>query len=186
MIPLTGNPNVKYYAVAPMQADQQKKVTQSVLDFLIATADMKEHERKIEVEKKRIAEEEKNETREIINNCLRLTFGTDEQTLKDTIHQNQLDRFGCLIEKKCLTIDDEAMHHVILAFAKAHKTENLDLRPFKDEFKGTSLIRLFNELPQTDVKTVTIAKQLNDQELQWKQYLETTLTSRDFKIIIED
>lgn len=140
-----------------------------------------------EVKAKIKAKEESqiNEVRKLVKKCLTITFGTNEETLCKTISQQELDKIFCVREKKCIGIDDEGMERVILTFVRMHNTERVNLTVFKEEFRGTSLIRLFNEVPKTNVKTVIIAKQLNDQELQWKTWLESNLADRKFSIIVK-
>ncbi len=132
-----------------------------------------------------IEEQRLNEKRKMINKTLSQIFGTNEQTIHTTIPQSERDKISYIREKKCLGIDDETMQNVILAFAKMHGSEKVNLTPFKDEFKGTSLVRFLSELPQTQVKTVIIAKQLTQQELEYKNWLEYSLANRGFTITIK-
>jgi hypothetical protein len=69
---------------------------------------------------------------------------------------------------------------------KSHKeTEKVDFSSFKDELRGTSLVTFLKALPETQVKTVIIAKQLAPQEQQLKISLEKSLANRGLSIIVK-
>lgn len=197
---------VNFYSVVAKNEEDEIKIKNVLTDYVTAAISLNVLDsklKKINEEKNEIDEKFQKQqiaydiqlqelhiraieaTRKIVLKYLPSVLSTNQETIVSTIPNGEIDKIVCLKEKQCLGIDDEGMERVILTFVRMHKTERLNLTVFKDEFRGTSLIRLFNEIPKTNVKTVIIAKQLNDQELQWKTWLESSLADRNFTIVVK-
>ncbi len=108
-----------------------------------------------------IKKKEEENKRNAVKNILPKVFNSTFEILSKHININDLDLIGCNLskEKQCLIVDEVGMDKVIIPIIKGNSSITLaNLSLFKDEIHGRSLIKLFEAIPETNVRAVVIPK----------------------------
>jgi hypothetical protein len=77
------------------------------------------------------------------------------------------------------------MDAIIVSYLKTHSLPALDLRSFN--LQNGALNSLFQALPETDVRSICMARQLSQEELCAKESAEKTLSAlgRTLRIVVK-
>lgn len=121
--------------------------------------------------------------RKAVNGILTRIFKVKDEYIKELFSQEKLDKLG--FENRLITIEQEGMNDVIVAYLKNHSIQALDLRNF--DLRNGALERLFSSLPETDVSSICLSRQLSSEELNSKELAEKTLSDlgRTLRIFIK-
>jgi|694.fasta_scaffold06320_9 hypothetical protein len=141
----------------------------------------------VEIESQRIIDESKRRVleanRTAVSKALAKIFKNTQENILSMFGPEKLDRLQ--IEARKINIDSEGMDAIIVSYLKTHSLPALDLRRFN--LQGKALGRLFQALPETDVRSICLARSLSQEEVSAKENIEKKLSAlgRTLRIVVK-
>lgn len=176
----------KTYNAVPLSKEDTKQVQTLVATYVessLKLENLQETAQIIAKEREEIAIQKNEIRRTAVKGILTRIFKINEENLLSIFSQEKLDKLG--FQHKRITIESDGMSEVIVAYLKTHSLPALDLRSF--DLQNGALESLFKAIPETDVRSICLSRQMTPEELSSKEATEKTLSGlgRTLRIVIK-